>query len=217
VGAGFAVLMALLGGAVWEGFPGAASRVLLPMTLAFNILVPRGRAWWAVLLVGNLSVLVSPDALNLPGRESYRVEGPRDLRIVPSTGRIVEAIFDDQWYPQEKSLLEYWRWSRGSATVAFRNPHPFAVTADISFGLRAADSRIADVRKDRRVYWLGRLEANKLRRVVIAGVRLEPGDTVWRLETDKPAVCPSRGDPRPVALSLRDLKITLRPAPAAAK
>jgi hypothetical protein len=213
VGAAFAALMALMGSAVWEGFPGAASRVLLPMTLAFNILVPRARAWWPVLLIGNLSLLVSPDAMNLPGRESYRVAGPRELRIVASNGRIVEALFDDQWYPQEQSLLEYWRWSRGSATVTLRNPHPFAVTADISFGLRAADGRIADVRQGNHVYWLGMLEPKRLRRIVIRGIRLEPGDTVWRLETDQPAVRPRPDDPRTVAFSLRDLLITLRPAP----
>jgi hypothetical protein len=42
VAAAYSVLMIFLGDAVWEGYPGATSRVLLPMTLAFNILVPRG-------------------------------------------------------------------------------------------------------------------------------------------------------------------------------
>jgi hypothetical protein len=63
VAAAYSVLMIFLGDAVWEGYPGAASRVLLPMTLAFNILVPRGRKWWLVLLLGNLTVLASYDAL----------------------------------------------------------------------------------------------------------------------------------------------------------
>ena len=43
VGATYAALMAVLGASVWAGYPPAAARVLLPMTLAFNILVPEGQ------------------------------------------------------------------------------------------------------------------------------------------------------------------------------
>jgi len=57
IGITYAVLLIFLGDAVWEGYPGAASRVLLPMQLAFNILVPAGRAWWLVLVLGNLTLL----------------------------------------------------------------------------------------------------------------------------------------------------------------
>ncbi len=63
VGAAYSVLMIFLGPAVWAGHPGAAGRVLLPMTLAFNILVPHGRRWWLVLLLGNLTVLAAPSHL----------------------------------------------------------------------------------------------------------------------------------------------------------
>ncbi|MGH7957089.1 MAG: hypothetical protein ACREH8_08760, partial [Opitutaceae bacterium] len=56
VGAAFAVMMAFLSTPVWEGYPGAATRVLLPMTLAFNVLVPRGLRWLPVLVAGNLTV-----------------------------------------------------------------------------------------------------------------------------------------------------------------
>ena len=41
IGACYAVLMVFLGDAVWENYPSAAARVLLPMVLAFNISVPR--------------------------------------------------------------------------------------------------------------------------------------------------------------------------------
>ena len=47
VGVCYAVLMIFLGNAVWEFYPTAAARVLLPMTLAFNLLVPRrGALGW---------------------------------------------------------------------------------------------------------------------------------------------------------------------------
>jgi hypothetical protein len=56
LGATYLVLMAFLNTPVWEGFPSAACRVLLPMTLAFNLLVTQRRAPLAWLLIGNLGV-----------------------------------------------------------------------------------------------------------------------------------------------------------------
>jgi len=51
------LLMVFLGPAVWSGHPTAATRVLLPMTIAFNTLLPRNRWFWPLFLLGNLPVL----------------------------------------------------------------------------------------------------------------------------------------------------------------
>jgi hypothetical protein len=215
LGAAYALLMVVLGGAVWGGYPGAAARVLLPMTLAFNILVPRGRAWWIVLLLGNLTVLVSPEALNPPGRESYVVEGPRDLRIMPGSGRIVEeAVFDSNWFAPEKSWLEFWRWSRGSAGLRLQNPHPFPIAADVSFALRSDDSRAVRLLQEGRVIWEGSLEPRKSLRVTIPGVRLAPGGTSWQFETGAAARSDNPQDWRLLGFSLRNLTIKLSSEPA---
>lgn len=59
VGAAFALLFVVLGPAVWEDSTAAtAARAVIPMTLAFNILLPRDR-WWSfpLCLLGNLCVL----------------------------------------------------------------------------------------------------------------------------------------------------------------
>ncbi len=56
-GAASAALGLVLGPAVWEGFPGSALRVLLPVTVAFNLLVPKGRKWLPILILGNLTIL----------------------------------------------------------------------------------------------------------------------------------------------------------------
>ncbi len=57
VGLAYAVLMLVLGPAVWEDHPGAAPRVLLPMTVAFNVAL-RERAWfWPLYVLGNLTVI----------------------------------------------------------------------------------------------------------------------------------------------------------------
>ena len=207
VGAGYALLMVVLGDAVWEGYPGAGSRVLLPMTLAFNVLLPRGRKWWALLLLGNLSVFFSSDTLKPPGRESFRVEGPRALMMVEATGQTVEAVFSDsQWFQPERSRFDYWRWSRGDAEVVFRNPQPFPLIVDVTLDLKSSDERKVTVRNGEAVLWAGET-VQKLRGVEWRGVRLEPGDTVWKFVTDKPAQQPSSGDLRKVGFSLRNLQI----------
>ena len=65
-GVGSVVLMTFLGPAVWEGYPGAVTRVLLPMTFAFNAVLPRNHWFWPLFFLGNLSVLSALDALHVP-------------------------------------------------------------------------------------------------------------------------------------------------------
>ena len=63
---GSIVLMAFLGPAVWAGYPGAVTRVLLPMTFAFNAVLPRTRWFWPLFVLGNLPLLHSLEALRVP-------------------------------------------------------------------------------------------------------------------------------------------------------
>ena len=60
------VLMVFLGSAVWEGHPLAVTRVLLPMTFAFNAVLPRNAWFWPLFAVGNLSVLPALETLRMP-------------------------------------------------------------------------------------------------------------------------------------------------------
>ena len=66
VGIGSALLMIFLGPAVWEGYPGASTRVLLPMTFAFNIVLPKNRWFWPLFVLGNLSVIPALETLRVP-------------------------------------------------------------------------------------------------------------------------------------------------------
>ncbi len=210
VGASYAVLMIFLGTAVWENYPSAAARVLLPMTLAFNIQVPR-RGWWTLLLiVGNLGVLASPDIFKPPGRESFVVEGPNALRINPRDGSKVEAIYGARnWWRPEKSRWEFWRWSMGDSTVAIRNPQPFTLVASLRFRLRSVDERQAIVTLGDRVLWKGLLGAGDAVKVRIADIVLAPGDTVLRFRSDRPAAFTGNNDPRRLSFSLRGFEIDL--------
>ncbi|HVU35683.1 MAG TPA: hypothetical protein VHE61_19745 [Opitutaceae bacterium] len=213
VGAIYALLMVVLGSAVWEGYPGAAPRVLLPMTLAFNILLPRGRRWWVLLILGNLLVWPSADILVPPGRESFQVRGSRELRVVEANGDELGARFNDrQWYGLERSYFDYWRWARGPATLVFHNPHPFPLTVDIRFRLKSSDERTVTVAAGSRVLWHGPTEQTEPA-LVFRNVVLPPGDTPWQFTTDRPAELPPNGDLRKVAFRVCDLVITIE-APA---
>ncbi len=56
VGVAFVALMLLISPEIWLG---AYLRVLLPLTLAFNLLLPRGRWFWAIFVIGNMGVVES--------------------------------------------------------------------------------------------------------------------------------------------------------------
>jgi hypothetical protein len=201
--------MMLLGEAVWEGYPGAASRVLLPMALAFNILVPRRPAGWLLLLLGNITFLLTPDTLRPAPREAYEVHGPRALRLAEAGSYPVEIVFDANWYGPERSWREMWNWSRGNATLTVRNPHPFSVTANLTFGVRANNARRINLLAGDRSLWSAQLRQGELAHVNLTAVVLPPGEWVLRFETDAPGGRTPSGDPRELAFSLRNLDITL--------
>ena len=56
VGAAYSLLLPFLGLWVWSGY-WAACRALLPLTVAFNLLLPAGRAFWPLWALGNLTML----------------------------------------------------------------------------------------------------------------------------------------------------------------
>ena len=54
VGLAYAALMAVAGASVWDGHPGAITRVVVPLMVAFNVVILRERRFWPLLLLGNL-------------------------------------------------------------------------------------------------------------------------------------------------------------------
>jgi len=205
VGVGFAALLIILGPAVWAGFPGAAPRVVLPLVLAFNVVLPRGRWWWPVLVLGNLSILTAPSQLAPPGGNSFRVEGPAvSGRAAPD--RTVAVIFGDEWYQGERSSFEYWRWSRASAGLVINNPQSVPVEIELNFDLRAMDPRIVRVFQGTTLRWSG-LVGRESAEVRLRDVRLEAGDNPWNFEVEGPPSRPSGDTIRPVTFNLRNLVI----------
>ena len=56
VGVAHTLLLLVLGGWVWGGY-WAAARALLPLTIAFNLLLPSGRGFWVLWACGNFTLV----------------------------------------------------------------------------------------------------------------------------------------------------------------
>jgi hypothetical protein len=182
LGAAYTVLLIILGPAVWEGYPGAAARTLLPMGLAFNVLVPRGRRWLAVLLLGNATMFCSIQSLQYPGGDSY------EFANVPSVGsnntREWKVEFGNDWYAAKRSQWEYWRWSRGDAHITVSSPLIHSATADVSFSLKSRDSREVTLQRGSEILWRGKISPSPTR-VKLQGVTLMPGAETWMFSSGR--------------------------------
>jgi hypothetical protein len=66
-GVPYCVLMPFLSYPIWEGDPGAIVRVVLPMSVDFNVLVVRSRWFWPLFVAGNLTVLHGIHMIKVPG------------------------------------------------------------------------------------------------------------------------------------------------------
>jgi hypothetical protein len=204
IGAVFAGMMVFLSTPVWEGFPGAATRVLLPMTLAFNVLVPRGRKWLPVLLMGNLSVIASVREFN-PPREFFHLGGSRaalvHVRAEPAGG----------WYGVEHDRGVTWSWSSGEALLRIRNESARTIPARIRGRAGSAhDERRLRIVVSDTERWVAPIARRPVPFEV--PVALRPGETVVRFETDRPPTFAGE-DVRPLAFRVLDLQVILQ-APA---
>lgn len=56
IGAAYSILLIFLSPWVWSGY-WAACRAVLPMTIAFNLLLPSTRSFWPLWILGNLTML----------------------------------------------------------------------------------------------------------------------------------------------------------------
>lgn len=208
VGASYAVLMLVLGDAVWEGYPGAASRVLLPMQVACNVLVPAGRRWWPVLVLANLTMLSAPVALQAPIGEGYQLRGNRDL-MYSRDGEIVEAVFDRAWHQTERDSNSYWRWTEGTASMQLLNPHAAELKVRVRFALTTVSPRKVHVTLNGQSLWFGEVSPQNSVQLTLNEVSLLPGGNRLELSTAEPAVQVA-GDVRHIAFCVHALRFDLQ-------
>lgn len=211
IGISFAVLMLVLGDAVWEGYPGAGSRVLLPMQLVFNVLVPRGRAWLPVLILGNLTLLGAPSALQPPEGDGYQLNGTVSVMSSLEGGRF-RVVYGEEWHEPERHQERYWRWCRASSEVAFHNPHPFALEAEMNFILSSLEPKgITLSDGENNELWSGQIK-DGVTRVHLEKIVLQPGSNVIYFKTDDQVIHANK-DPRRLSYCLKDWVIDLKVAP----
>lgn len=202
VGAVFAGMMVFLSTPVWEGSPGAAARVLLPMTLAFNIMVPRGRRWLALLIAGNLTVVSGYKEFTPPSHEFFRIEGDSEVTAAVR-GHALEG-----WYAPESTNGSDWRWSSGEAQLRLRNYS--AGELSVVLHGRIAGSTPGHVRlfAGDRMVWAG--DATDKLAPLQAGFTIPEGDTILRFVSDQPGH-PVGTDLRSLSFKVLDLKIAVTP------
>jgi hypothetical protein len=196
-------LMLLLNHEVWEGDPGAITRVLLPLQLIFNVLASRQRAPLIILLAGNLSLF--------SGLAPYRATST-DLREL-GHGHIADAAIiahtTDGWYPVEKSRSQSRTWSQATSRLELKAwPGTTHTTAALSFKLRAYSTCTVTIRQHDRVLWQGRLNTEK-KPIVLKGVLIEQGRASIDFSSDSPAH-PEGPSPsaRQLAFALYDLSVS---------
>ena len=203
LGAAFAALFLFLGAAVWDGLPGASTRVLLPLNLAFNVLVHRARAALGWLLAGNLTVAAGLIALQEVPRD------PTEIAAARSRGIACVARLGDGWYGVERGSGSTWAWSRRRSTIMLEAWPKRDATLRLEFRARSLAPSTVIARQAGREVWRGSIGADLSPRESIP-LRLEGGRGTIDLESDAPEVPEGPGTgARPLAFALYDARLVL--------
>ena len=157
LGAVYVALMFCLGWIVWVGFPGAAARVLLPLTFAFNLHAARTRASWAWLVLGNLTVVSGILTLaEVP-------EDPREIAAARTTGIACVATAGDGWYGREQASHHRWSWCKGNGQVSFEAWPKADANVGLELELASPIPRTVVIKQDGRELWRGAVESRRHR------------------------------------------------------
>lgn len=192
IGMANVLLMLLFGTAVWEGQPGAWTRVLLPLSLAFTVLVVRRRAALGWIVAGALSVFsgVLP-LVHVP-------DDPREF----STGRHERGAYvvrlGEGWYGEERHRRERWAWTASGGTLEVESWPQTTDPVRVRVGLRALSARPVEVRQGATVIWRGEAGPT-MQRFAIDGVRFAAGRGTLEFSTATP---PQRESGNPDARAL---------------
>jgi hypothetical protein len=202
LGAAYTLLMFCLGRAVWEDFPGAATRVLLPLTLAFNVLAHRARAALIWLVVGNFTVVAGLVALRDPPAN------PRELAALRSQGVAGIAEIGGGWYGREADSRHEWLWTARRGLIRIDAWPRGDTTLALRFEMRALTPRTVVVRQQGRE--LARYEIGTTRSAHTLPVRIEAGRTEIEFITLTPPT-PEAPHPgaRELGFALYDLRLAL--------
>ena len=204
IGASFAAFAAFLGWPVWEGFPSAAARALLPVSLAFNRLVPRTRQGFLLLAAGNLGLLALPALFDsIVPTEQVTFSGG------------ISAHYLDGWLVPERAGRDTWRWASGTATLTLDNPNVAPRAVMVDFQLRSVVARSVTVSVATNPTTTGRYTLLPDRKVPVhlGPLTLPPGRTNVVFSTDLPAWTEPGPTRRPLAFSVHRLQADVAQTP----
>jgi len=150
LGAAQVLMMALLGTAVWEGHPGAATRVLLPLGIVFAVLAVRDRASWRWLFAGGLVVFAGMEALrNVPA-------APLEIGAGRFTGGSYSARLADGWYGREQLSNSVWAWSGGASVLEVETAGlPSDALVKVRLEMRGISARPLEIWQGETRIWKG--------------------------------------------------------------
>jgi hypothetical protein len=173
------VMMLLLGKAVWEGHPGAATRVLLPLSLAFTVVAVRQRASFAWIVLGALPVCSGVTALWDVPHDATEIGAGRHDR-----GAYVVRL-GDGWYGPERQGRNAWAWTANRGVLVVESRARAEVTTRVRLGLRAMSDRSVEIRQGNVVLWSG-VVGRTQQQVDVAGARLTGGGATLEVSSAAP-------------------------------
>jgi len=225
VGLIYSALLLCLGTAVWEGFPGAAFRAVLPLTVACNLILVRRRAGWGWLAGANLGVAAGLLALlQVP-------DDPGEIGAAhPAHGRIVAQAVSG-WYGAEHNGRHRWAWASGDAVVRLTAWPRSAATVRCSADLRSLSGQSVTISEGSRLCWSGEVSAGKTTASWVADLvegqatltfrgqartlgttrstsESNSSTSALKLSASGTSHSSAPGDPRALAFALYDLKMT---------
>lgn len=204
-GVGSCILFAFISLPVWEGYPGAAARVLLPMTVAFTILLPRGRWWsWPLLLAGSLGVFAGLRSLEIAPGELASVSGHA------SHVRHISVVSAEGWQDPERGRLETWAWTAGTAGLRVRNTSSASVLVRFKGRVSTAWPQQITVKSGSGDAWIFGPVSGKQLEFSSPAFLVSPGEQVFTFFTDSPATPGTAGHPVGRAFSVRDLVLEVQ-------
>jgi hypothetical protein len=174
-------MMVLLGTSVWEGHPGAATRVLLPMGVAFAVCAVRERASAKWLILGGLTVFSGVMALwHVP-------QDPREL----ATGKYGQGAYlvrlDTGWFGTERKGDRTWAWSSREGRLAIETSPRSLAPLKMRLRVRSIAPRQLQIRSAGNLLWRGTV-GPKLEWIEVSAAPQMPGKLSIDLLSDDPPV-----------------------------
>jgi hypothetical protein len=195
IGIAFALLLAFTNRDPWADPFSTVPRAILPLTVAFNILVPRTRAGLALLVIGNLTVLSAPSALAI-------VRGAPPTEVAGVT-----CDYAAGFHGAERLGPRQWRWASGPATLRVHNSRPDTVRASLELDLESVVDRTVTVQA-RAAQQVAPLRAHRTAHLRLGPLDWPAGDTTVTLTTDQPPWTEPGPNGRPLAFSVQYLRMT---------